>query len=165
METLKMVTEKDTFAPELRRTLAAARRALPGAEARARMYAQAGRAANPDYAASASAAYGLAAATIEACEQMLAQLDDSRPHWEVILPPASEEAGISAVYHDDNARLYAYYPSGRMVRLRARLSDLCDFAIVQVEAEDGRSLGSGHIRDAAWAAAWDAASRPEQKMT
>jgi hypothetical protein len=146
---MKTLTEKDTFAPELRRTLEATRRALPGAEARARMYVQAGRAANSDEAASASLAYGLAAATIEACEQMLAQLNDSRPYWEVILPTASGEDGISPVYHDDSTRLYAYYPSGRMVRLRARLSDLHDFAIVEVEAEDGRSLGSGHIRERA----------------
>lgn len=143
------VTEMDTFAPELRRTLEATRRALPAAEARARMYVQAGpRAAASDEAASASAAYGLAAATIEACEQMLRGLDDSRPYWEVILPTASGETGISAVYHD-GSRLYAHYPSGRVVRLRARLSDLRDFAIVQVEAEDGRSLGSGYIREAA----------------
>lgn len=147
------VTEMDTFAPELRRTLEATRRALPAAEARARMYVQAGpRAAASDEAASASAAYGLAAATIEACEQMLSRLDDSRPYWEVILPTASGEDGVSPVYHDDS-RLYAYYPSGRMVRLRARLSDLRDFTIIQVEAADGRSLGSGHIREAARAAA------------
>jgi hypothetical protein len=145
---MKAVTQMDTYGPGLRRTLAEARRALPGAEARARMYEQAGRAAHPDYAASASLAYGLAAATVDACEQMLAQLDDSCPYWEVILPTASGETGISAVYHDDS-RLYAYYPSGRMVRLRARLSDLRDFEIVQVEGEDGRSLGSGHIRAAA----------------
>src|SRR5690606_2704355 len=122
-----------------------------------------GRAANPDYAASSSIAAGLAAASVEACEQMLAHLDDSRPYWEIILPAASGETGISAVYHDDS-RLYAYCPRGRIVRLRARLSELRDFAIVQVEAEDGRSLGSGHIRAAeraaARAAAWDAASRP-----
>jgi len=45
---MKFVTEMDAFGPGLRRTIAEARRALPGAEARARMYEQAGRAAHPD---------------------------------------------------------------------------------------------------------------------
>lgn len=142
---MKPVTELDTRGPGLRRAIAEAESALPGAEARARQYHDAGRTGNPDYAASASAAYGLAEATVVASARLLSQLDGTEPYWAVALPRALGEEGVSPVLCAGDC-LYARYPSGRLVQLRGQASDLRDHAILQVEGEDGRSLGSGWIR-------------------